>query len=164
MKRKPICENTLAMMYETGEPLELIAEHFGRGKPCISNHAKRLGLSHPNAPNRKGKYAYERFARLRLIERYENGESLKALARKAKSDCRIVREYLTNNGVRIRSRLEQIEITMKTQGTIFVDRRVYQRDDSRLYVSERDKYGLVTKTWVYRNGSKYRQLVYSRDD
>lgn len=107
MNRKQICDNTLAMMYETGEPISKIADYFGYSKRGIIYRAKKLGLEHPNLKQKNGRFQKVKTA----IKRYTPSDP----------------------------------------------------NETRLYVSERDKYGLVIKTWVYRNNSPKRELVYSAE-
>ena len=95
---------------------------------------------------------------INAIERYQKGESLIALAASADASVKTVRNYLMRNGVKIRSRVEQVAATMEKHGTRFY------KTETRLYVSKRDAYGLVTELKVYRNNNRKPIILFSTAD
>ena len=148
MLRKPICPATLAILYEQGEPLKNIATRFDCDLKTISRRANELGLRHPNAPSLKKKRVHTEFRERNVIGRYQNGESLMAIAESINTSAEMLTRYLKRSGIKLRSRSEQLALTMERYGT-----RLHKKE-TRLYVYERDAYGLVTKVKVYQNKSR----------
>ena len=114
---KTICPKILTKFYTAGTPLSEISEFFDCTKATIVNRAKVLGLSHPSGNKNKRATAYKRFANLRVVERYQDGEPLKTLHVEARANYELLREYLIKNGVHLRSRTEQIATAMEKHGT-----------------------------------------------
>ena len=148
MLRKPICPEILAMLYERGETLKNMATRFDCGLNTISRRADELGLKHPNSPRKKQKQMHAKFRQLNALDRYRNGESLMELAAAGNTSVEVVQRYLKRNGVKPRTRCEQVAATMEKYGTRF------HKKETRLYTYERDAHGLVTKIKVYQNKSR----------
>ena len=148
MLRKPICPETLATLYEQGEPLKNIATRFDCDLKTICRHAGELGLRHPNSPVQRKKRVHAEFRERNVIGRYQNGESLIEIAESINTSAEMLTRYLKRSGIKLRSRAEQVTLTMERYGT-----RLYKKE-TRLYVYERDAYGLVTKVKVYQNKSR----------
>ena len=146
MLKKPICPNTLASFYDIGEAIEVIAEFFDCDPKTIRRRAAEYGLRHPNSPRRKQERIYARLDRLNAIGRYENGESLMALAAMGRTSVDVVRPYLKKQGVKIRSRVEQVALKMAKYGKRF-------HKNEQLYFYKRDAYGLVSEIHIYVNNN-----------
>ena len=148
MLRKPICPVTLATLYEQGEPLKNIATQFDCDLTTIGRRAAELGLRHPNSPKLKKRRMHAEFRERNVIGRYQSGESLISIAESINTSVEMLTRYLKRSGIKLRSRAEQVALTMERYGT-----RLYKKE-TRLYVYERDAYGLVTKVKVYQNKSR----------
>jgi transposase-like protein len=148
MLRKPICPETLAVLYEQGESLKNIATRFDCDLKTITRRAAELGLRHPKAPSERKKKVHAEFRERNVIEHYQNGESLIELAESFNTSAEMLTRYLKRSGIKLRSRAEQVALTMQRYGT-----RFYKKE-ARLYAYERDAYGLVTKIKVYQNNNR----------
>ena len=148
MLRRPICPETLTTFYKNGETIAVIADYFQCDPKTIRRRAAKLGLQHPNAPHRKQERIYTRLDKMNAIQRYEDGESLMALAALGRTSVDVLRPYLKKKGVKIRSHIEQVAMTMAKYGTRF------HAKETRLYVYERDTYGLVTDVKIYQNNNR----------
>ena len=149
MLRVRICPDTLAILYEAGENIANIADQFGCDPKTIRRRAKALGLRHPNSPQQTRKRIEERLYQLNAIQRYQDGETLMGLAAAGDTSIDTLRAYLKRNGVKIRTLAEQTAVTMKKYSTRFHNRK----ENMRLYVYERDAYGLVTKVKIYQGNN-----------
>ena len=149
MLRVPICPEILAALYEAGENITKIADRFSCDNKTIRRRAAELGLRHPNSPQQKQKRVYQTLREINAIERYETGESMMALAAAGNTSIDVLRPYLIRNGVKIRTRAEQTAATMAKYGMRFPKRKTLK--NMRLYVYERDAYGLVTKVKIYQD-------------
>lgn len=148
MLRVPICENRLIIFYSIGASLEEIAAHFGFNEKTIRERAKELGLVHPGSPKERSKKMAAKLDASKSVERYENGDSLQAIAEDADTSVEVVRPYLKRKGVKIRSRGEQVASTMHKHGTRF------HKTGTCVYEYERDRDGLVVRIKKYVNESR----------
>ena len=148
MLRKPICPETLSTLYKQGESIKNIATQFDCDLKTITRRAAELELRHPKAPSERKKRVHTNFRERNVIERYQKGESLTELAESLSTSAEMLTRYLKRSGIKPRSRSEQGALTMKRYGT-----RLHKKE-TRLYVYERDAYGLVTKVKVYKNKSR----------
>ena len=156
MLRKPICPDRLKTLYASGETLKQIADRFDCTDKTVSRRARELGLQHPKAPERKHEDTEASLVRVNALERYQNEETLREIAKAAGTSVEGVRIYLIRNGVKIRTRAEGIAATMQKYGTRF------HKTESRLYVCKRDTYGLVTEVKMYRNKSRSPVVIWGK--
>ena len=158
MRRKPICPNTLATLYDIGETLENIAAQFDCDMKTIRRRADTLGLRHPHAPQRRRKQMDESLSEINVIERYQKGDSLMELAADGNTSVDVVRRYLERNSIKIRTRTEQVASTMEKYGTRF------HKNETRLYRCKWDANGLISQVAFYRNKSRRPVIIFQGDN
>lgn len=156
MLKKPICPDTLTKFYGDCETLENIATWFDCDKKTIRRRAKELGLRHPNSPKQRRRKMDAKLCQINAIARYKAGDSLMELAEVGGTSVDVVRGYLKRKGVKIRTRVDQIALTMAKYGTRF------HRNEVRLYVYKRDRYGLVTEGKYYQNNNREPVIVFRK--
>ena len=148
MPRKPICPNALRTAYASGETLKQIADRFDCTDRTVWKHARELGLQHPKAPKRRHEDTEASLVRINAIQRYKDGESLRAIALPVGVSTEGLCSHLRRNGVKIRTRVEGTRATMQKYGTRF------HKTETRLYICKRDPYGLVTEVKMYQNKAR----------